>query len=95
MQINNLQLKRRQRTFRKELMQINNLQLKRRQRTFREELTALKPLLPALLLTMNVGRRLITLLQLIAKESYRHREGISKPRKPSPKPDKHMTQKQC
>ena len=57
--------------------------------------TALKPLLPALLLAMKVGRRLITLLQLIAKENYRHREGISKPRKPRPKPHKHMTQKQC
>ena len=47
--------------------------------------------LAALLLAMKVGRRLITLLQLIAKENYRHREGISKPRKPRPKPHKHMT----
>ena len=57
--------------------------------------TALKPLLPALLLAMKVGRRLIALLRLIVKETYRHRAGLSKPRKPRPKPHKHMTQKQC
>ncbi len=52
--------------------------------------TALKPLLPALLLAIKVGRRLIIFLRLIVKETYRHREGISKPRKHRPKP-----QKQC
>lgn len=57
--------------------------------------TALKSLLPALLLAMKVGRRLITLLQLIAKETYRHKEGISKPRNKKPKPHKHLTQKNC
>ena len=57
--------------------------------------TALKSLLPALLLATRVGRRLITLLQLIAKENYRHKTGVSKPRNKKPKPHKHMTQKNC
>jgi len=57
--------------------------------------TALKSLLQALLLAMKVGRRLTTLLRLIAKETYRHKEGISKPRNKKPKPHKHLTQKQC
>ena len=57
--------------------------------------TALKPLLPALLLGRKVARRLRNVLRLIAKQTYLHRENLSKPRKPGPKPHKYMTQKHC
>lgn len=50
--------------------------------------TVLKPLLPALLL----GRQVATLLQqavaLVARRTFIHREGLSKPRKPRIKPHK-------
>ena len=57
--------------------------------------TALKPLLPALLLGRKVARLLRNVLKLIAKQTYPHRENLSKPRKPRSKPHKHMTQKDC
>lgn len=61
--------------------------------------TALKPLLPILLLGGKIGRKvgklLRQLLALIARKTYRHRENRSKPRKSSPKPHKKMTQKNC
>jgi hypothetical protein len=57
--------------------------------------SALKPLLPALLLGKKVIGLLRNVLKLIAKQTYRHRENQSKPRKPRPKPHKHMTQKAC
>ncbi len=57
--------------------------------------TALKPLLPALLLAKKVGKLLREVLRLIAKKTYRHRGGVSKPRKPGSKPHKYMTQKNC
>lgn len=57
--------------------------------------TALKPLLPALLLGRKVARLLRNVLKLIAKQTYPHRENLSKPRKPGPKPHKYMTQKCC
>lgn len=57
--------------------------------------TALKPLLPALLLGRKVPRLLRNVLTLIAKQTYTHRENISKPRKSRPKPHKHLTQKTC
>ena len=57
--------------------------------------TALKPLLPALLLGRKVARLLRNVLRLIAKQTYLHRENLSKPRKPGPKPHKYMTQKHC
>ena len=57
--------------------------------------TALKPLLPALLLGQKVVKLLRNLLKMIAKQTYRHRENLSKPRKARPKPHKHMTQKNC
>jgi len=57
--------------------------------------TALKPLLPALLLGKKVAKRLRNLLSLIAKQTYLHRENLSKPRKPGNKPHKPMTGKQC
>ena len=34
-------------------------------------------------------------LNLIAKQTYLHRENLSKLRKPKPKPHKHMAQKPC
>ncbi|MBG6073671.1 MULTISPECIES: IS4 family transposase [unclassified Polaromonas] len=57
--------------------------------------TVLKPLLPGLLLAKKVGKMLREVLRLIAKMTYRHRDGVSKPRKPRPKPHKYMTQKNC
>jgi hypothetical protein len=57
--------------------------------------TALKPLLPALLLGKKVAKELQNLLRLIAMHTYRHRANISKARKPGDKPHKSMTQKQC
>ena len=57
--------------------------------------TALKPLLPALLLGKKVAKLLRNMLKLIAKQTYLYRENLSKPRKPKPKPHKHMTQKNC
>lgn len=61
--------------------------------------TALKPLLPILLLGGKIGRKvgklLRDLLDLIAGQTYRHRENLSKPRKPGRKPHKSMTQKNC
>ena len=57
--------------------------------------TALKPLLPALLLGKKVAKLLRNVLKLVAKQTYLHRENLSKPRKPGPKPHKHMTQKNC
>jgi hypothetical protein len=57
--------------------------------------TALKPLLPALLLGRKVAKLLRKALKLISKQIYLHRENLSKPRKPGPKPHKHMIQKNC
>jgi len=61
--------------------------------------TALKPLLPVLLLGARIGtevaKMLRTLLDLIAGRTYRHRENRSKPRTPGRKPHKNMTQKNC
>ena len=54
-----------------------------------------KPLLPALLLGRKVARLLRNVLKLIVKQTYLHRENLSKPRKPRPKPHKYMTQKNC
>lgn len=59
--------------------------------------TALKPLMPVLLLGGRIGRKvgklLRAMLDLIAGRTYRHREHLSKPRKPSRKPHKTMSQK--
>ncbi|MDP3708106.1 MAG: transposase, partial [Polaromonas sp.] len=57
--------------------------------------TALKPLLPALLLGKKVVKLLRNVLRLVAQHTYVHRENLSKPRKPGPKPHKYMTQKHC
>ena len=57
--------------------------------------TALKSLPPAFLLGKKVVKLLRYVLQLIAKQTYLHRENLSKPCKPGPKPHKYMTQKNC
>ena len=61
--------------------------------------TALKPLMPILLLGGKIGRKVGALLRgllgLIARKTYPHRENQSKPRKAGPKPHKKMTQKNC
>lgn len=57
--------------------------------------TVLKPLLPALLLGKKVANLLHAALHLLTKQTHRHKEHISKPRKPGPKPHKPMTQKPC
>jgi hypothetical protein len=57
--------------------------------------TALKPLLPALLLGKKVAKLLRKVLHLVAQHTYVHRENLSKPRKPGPKPHKYLTQKHC
>lgn len=61
--------------------------------------TALKPLLPILLLGARIGRKvgalLRAMLDLIAGRTYRHRENRSTPRKKGQKPHKSMTQKNC
>lgn len=61
--------------------------------------TALKPLMPILLLGGKIGRKVGALLRgllgLIAGKTYRHRQNQSKPRKHGPKPHKKMTQKNC
>ena len=61
--------------------------------------TALKPLMPILLLGAKIGRKVGALLRgllgLIAGRTYRHRENRLKPRKPGAKPHKKMTQKNC
>ena len=57
--------------------------------------SALKPLLPALLLGRKVAKLLRTVLTLVAKQTYVHRQNLSKPRKAGPKPHKYMTQKPC
>jgi hypothetical protein len=57
--------------------------------------TALKPLMPALLLGKKVAKRLREVLKLIGKQTFLHRENLSKPRKPKRKPHKFMAQKPC
>ena len=57
--------------------------------------TALKPLLPALLLGKKVAKLLRDMLGLVATHTYVHRKNLSKPRKPGPKPHKYNTQKHC
>ena len=57
--------------------------------------TALKPLLPALLLGKKVVKMLRVVLRLVATHTYVRRENLSKPRTPGPKPHKYMTQKHC
>jgi hypothetical protein len=57
--------------------------------------TALKPVMPALLLGKKVARHLREVLKLLGKQTCLHRENHSKPRKPRPKSHKFMAQKPC
>lgn len=57
--------------------------------------SVIKPLLPSLLLGVAAATSLAHALALIARHTFRHRPGLSKPRKPRPKPHKFMTQKAC
>ena len=57
--------------------------------------TALKPVMPALLLGKQIVMHLRKLLKLLGKHTYLHRENQSKPRKSRPKSHKFMTQKPC
>ena len=55
----------------------------------------LKPVMPSLLLGGSIASLLSDALALIAKRTYSHHEGQSKPRHPRPKPHKFMTNKPC
>ena len=61
--------------------------------------TALKPLMPVLLLGGKIGKSVSKMLRyvldLIATRTYQHRENRSRPRQPSQKSHKTMTQKNC
>jgi len=57
--------------------------------------TAVTPLLPALLLGRACSVLLAETLRLIASQTYKHRPGLSKPRKPRQKPHRHMSFKPC
>jgi len=61
--------------------------------------TALKPLMPILLLGGIIGSKVKKLLRgvldLIAGRTYQHRQNLSKPRSPGQKPHKAMSQKNC
>jgi hypothetical protein len=57
--------------------------------------TVLKPILPVLLLTQTGLRLFADAIGLLASHTYKHRQGLSKPRPPGRKPHKHMTQKPC
>ena len=59
------------------------------------EHTALKPLLPALLFSKKVAKWLRNVQRMVAQYTYVHRENLSKPRKPGPKPHKYLTKKHC
>jgi len=57
--------------------------------------TVLKPLLPALLLGHAVAALLQQAMELIVRRTFKHRHGLSKPRKTRPKPHKFMALKPC
>jgi hypothetical protein len=57
--------------------------------------TALKPVMPALLLGKKIAKHLREVLKLLEKHTYLRRANQSKPRKARPKPHKFMTQKAC
>jgi hypothetical protein len=57
--------------------------------------SALKPVTPLLLLGRLCGKALCELLSLIARKTFLHRPGLSKPRPSRPKPHKHMSFKPC
>ncbi len=57
--------------------------------------TALKPLIPALLLGLATAAMLKEVLKLIGSQTYKHRPGLSKPRPPKPKPHPALSYKAC
>jgi hypothetical protein len=57
--------------------------------------TALKPLIPALLLGRACIVMLKNVIKLIASQTFKYRPGLSRPRPPRPKPHKHMGYKAC
>lgn len=57
--------------------------------------TALKPLLPVLLLRHASLDMLQYVVRLIASQTFKHRPGLSRPRAPRPKPHRHMSFKPC
>lgn len=57
--------------------------------------TALKPLIPVLLLGLATAAMLKELLKLIGSQTYKHRPGLSKPRPPRPKPHPALSFKAC
>jgi hypothetical protein len=57
--------------------------------------SVLKPLLPALLLGHAIAELLQQAMELIVRRTFKHREGLSKPRKTRPKPHKFMALKPC
>ncbi|WP_243672522.1 hypothetical protein [Paraburkholderia kirstenboschensis] len=57
--------------------------------------SVLKPLLSSLLVGIAAASSLADALAFIARHTFRHRPGISKPRKPRSKSHKTMTQKPC
>lgn len=57
--------------------------------------TVLKRVLPAALLKSGLLQLLANAFALIRKSTYKHREGLSKPRPPSRKPHRHLSQKPC
>jgi len=57
--------------------------------------TALKPLIPALLLGLATAAMLKEGLKLIGSQTYKHRPGLSKPRPPKPKPHPALSYKAC
>jgi len=57
--------------------------------------TVLKPLLPALLLGHAVAALLQQAMELILRRTFKHRPGLSKPRKARPKPHKFLALKPC
>jgi len=58
-------------------------------------LTALKPLIPALLLGRASFDMLQNVITLVASQTFKHRPGQSKPRPARPKPHRHMSFKPC
>lgn len=57
--------------------------------------SALKPLIPVLLLGNLCAVMLQNTLKLIASQTFKHRPGLSRPRPDRPKPHKHMGYKPC
>jgi hypothetical protein len=57
--------------------------------------TALKPLIPALLLGRVCVAMLQNVIKRIAAQTFKHRPGLSRPRPDRPKPHKHMGYKAC